>query len=241
MSVTVEIRRASARFVDRAPGRVTHHSFSFGEHYDPEWVGFGAIVCHDEHSLGGGRGFPDHAHRDAEIVTWVLDGALEHTHRVGTAEPVSGLLEPGAVQVLSAGSGLTHSEVAAPGVGITRFVQVWLTPDEPGTPPSYAVAPVVVEPGTWTLVASGHDPAAPARLGTSAAAFWVARLSAGATIRLPDDPRQHAFVARGALIRASLAEPLSAGDAYLITDRPGLELTAAVPTELLLWTFAPEG
>jgi hypothetical protein len=65
----------------------------------------------------------------------------------------------------------------------------------------------------------------------------VARLEAGGSITLPDDPRQHVFVARGALSRSSLAEPLGAGDAFLITDHPGLELTAAVPTELLLWTF----
>lgn len=237
MSVTVEIRRASARFVTRAPGRDTRHSFSFGEHYDPEHVGFGPMVCHDEHSLGGGRGFPDHRHRDAEIVTWVLDGVLEHTHTAGDGATRSGRLEPGSVQVLSAGSGVTHSEIAAAGIGITRFVQVWLTPDESSTTPSYAVASVSPTPGAWTLVASGHDPAAPARLGTASATFSVARLDAGQTIALPEDHQQHVFVARGALVRSSLADPLSTGDAFLITDRPGLELTAAVPTELLLWTF----
>jgi redox-sensitive bicupin YhaK (pirin superfamily) len=236
MAVTVEIRRASARFVTRSPGRDTRHSFSFGEHYDPEHVGFGPMVCHDEHSLGGGRGFPDHQHRDAEIVTWVLDGAVDHAHAVGGSVE-TGRLAPGSVQVLSAGSGVTHSEVAATGIGITRFVQVWLRPDQTSTPPSYAVAPVSLDPGAWTLVASGDDPAAPVRVGTSGAAFRVARLGAGDPIVLPDDARQHVFVARGALVRSSLADPLSTGDAFLITDQGGLELTAAVPTELLLWTF----
>jgi redox-sensitive bicupin YhaK (pirin superfamily) len=236
MSVTVEIRRASARFITRAQGRDTRHAFSFGEHYDPEQVGFGPMVCHDEHSLGGGRGFPEHEHRDTEIVTWVLDGALEHSHTAGSASH-TGRLEPGSVQVLSAGSGVSHAEIAATGVGITRFIQVWLTPDETSTPPSYVVAPVSVEPGTWTPVASGHE-AAPARVGTASASFLVARLDAGGSITLPDAPRQHLFVARGALVRSSLADPLSAGDAFLITDHPGIEVTAAVPTELLLWTFA---
>ncbi|MCW2796455.1 pirin family protein [Nocardioides sp.] len=220
----------------RAEGRDTRHAFSFGEHYDPEHVGFGPMVCHDEHSLGGGRGFPEHEHRDTEIVTWVLDGVLEHSHAVGSASH-TGRLAPGFVQVLSAGSGVSHSEIAATGIGITRFVQVRLTPDETSTQPSYVVAPVHLETGAWTLVASGQDPAAPVRIGTSSASFWAVRLEAGATTSLPDAERQHLFVSRGALTRSSLAEPLSAGDAFLLTDHPGIEVTAAVPTELLLWTF----
>src|SRR5689334_9158618 len=79
MSVTVEIRRGSARFVEREVGRVTHHSFSFGEHYDPERLAFGPLVCHDDHLLGSGRGFDTHHHSDLEIVTWVVSGALRHT------------------------------------------------------------------------------------------------------------------------------------------------------------------
>jgi redox-sensitive bicupin YhaK (pirin superfamily) len=145
---------------------------------------------------------------------------------------------PGTVQVLSAGSGVTHAETADPS-GPARFVQVWLTPDQTGADPSYATAPVVLPEGRLVVVASGHDPAAPVRIGTSSATFSVARLPAGGTLTLPDDPRQHVYVARGALVRSSLAGPLVEGDAFRITDRPGLELTAAVPTELLVWTFSP--
>jgi len=231
MPVSVEIRRGTARFLTRGDGYVTRHSFSFGAHYDPANVGFGPLAVHDDHLVRAGRGFDDHRHRDTEIVTWVLSGALEHRDDDGREATVG----PGEVQVQSAGSGITHAEVAGAG-GPVRFVQAWLTPDEPGGEPSYAVAPVSLPPGELVVAASGHR-AAPARLGVRAATFLVARLGPGDTVTLPDEPRQHVFVAGGALGRSSLAEPLSDGDAFRIVDQPGLELTAAVPTELLVWSF----
>ena len=231
MPVSVEIRRGTARFLTRGDGYVTRHSFSFGAHYDPGNVGFGPMVVHDDHLLRAGRGFDDHRHRDTEIVTWVLTGALEHRDLDGRAVTV----RPGEVQVQSAGSGITHAESAGAG-GPVRLVQAWLTPDETDTAPSYAVAPVSLPPGELVVVASGHRPA-PARLGVRDATFLIARLGPGDTVALPDEPRQHVFVGAGALRRSSLAEPLADGDAFRIVDQPGLELTAAVPTELLVWSF----
>ena len=223
--MSVEIRRGTQRYLTRGQGYFTRHSFSFGEHYDPENVAFGPLVCHDDHRLKAGAGFGDHPHRDAEIVTWVLSGSLRHTDSEGHTAQV----RPGEVQVLSAGSGVTHSEVAGP-EGQVRFVQAWLTPDEPGTPPAYSVTPVDLVPGELTPVT---------RVG-SRATLLVARLGSGDTVTLPDAPLQHVFVAGGALTRSSLAEPLADGDAFRITDHPGLEVTAAVPTELLVWTFNRE-
>ena len=243
MPVSVEIRRGTARFATRGEGLLSRHSFSFGAHYDPDNVGFGPLVVHDDHLARAGHGFGDHRHRDAEIVTWVLSGALDHRD-IGDAGGAGGpasagdravTVGPGEVQVQSAGSGITHAEVAATD-GPVRFVQAWLTPDEPGAEPSYAVAPVSLPPGELVVVASGHRPA-PARLGVASATFLVARLGPGDTVTLPDEPRQHVFVGGGALSRSSLAEPLADGDAFRIVDHPGLELTAAVPTELLVWSF----
>lgn len=233
MPVTVEIRRASQSFFTRSKERETRHSFSFGEHYDPENLGFGPLFCHDDHRLRPGTGFTDHPHAEVEIVTWVLEGAVAHTDSTGATT----LVTPGSVQVQSAGSGLRHSEMAAEGVGPTRFVQAWLRPDEAGGTPSSTVAEVELPVGSLVPVVSGHRSSA-ARIGTATATFWVARLDAGGTVTLPDEPLQHVFVGRGALTRSSLAEPLSVGDAFRITDRPGLAVTAAVPTELLVWTFA---
>jgi len=234
--MSVEVRRGSVRFVTRGEGRTTRHSFSFGDHYDPENVGFGPMVCHDDHLLGGGTGFPDHPHRDLEIVTWVLSGAVVHTASVGPPSTVGA----GQVQVLSAGSGISHSEIAEPGAGATRFIQTWVRPDESGAAPSYASAAVgdaVAAGGGLVPVVSGRDGAAVARIGTASATLHAAVLDAGESVTLPDDPLQHVFVATGSLARFSLAEPLSAGDALRIDDRPGLSVTAASPTQLLVWSF----
>lgn len=231
--MTVEVRRGSTRFLTREPGRSTRHSFSFGTHYDQDNVSFGPLVCFDDHLLGAGAGFPDHAHTDVEIVTWVLTGAVVHTDSAGEERR----LTAGMVGVQSAGDGVRHAEVAARDAGPTRFVQAWLVPDEAGGTPTYASAEIAPPPGELVPVVSGHDPAAVLGIGVAAATLWVARLGAGQTVTLPDDAKQHVFVATGALQRSSLAEPLQAGDAFRIDDRPGLVLTAAAPTELLVWTF----
>src|SRR3954451_10944344 len=117
MVVSVEIRRGTGRFVDRGEGRETRHSFSFGEHYDPDNTRFGALVCHDDHRLRAGAGFAEHEHRDLEIVTWVLSGSLVHSDGSGAMS----LVTPGTAQLLSAGSGVRHAEVAGDDAGPTRF------------------------------------------------------------------------------------------------------------------------
>jgi len=236
MPVTVEIRRASQGYLTRERGLRTRHAFSFGGHYDPDNTGFGPMVCHDDHLVGSGLGFPDHPHAGVEIVTWVLEGALVHTDSTGA----SATIPPGTVQVQATGSGIVHSERASE-TGPARFVQAWLAPGagaaDGADEPSYVTTAVDLSGGGLVPVASAHDPAAAVRLRTPNATFSVARLGGGETLTLPADPLQHVYVTRGALLRSSLAEPLADGDSFRITDQPGLELTAGVPTELLVWTF----
>lgn len=225
--MSVEIRRGTDRYLTRGEGFFTRHSLSFGAHYDPDNVAFGPLVCHDDHRLRAGAGFPEHEHRDVEIVTWVLSGSLVHADSAGH----DAVLRPGEVQVLSAGSGITHSEIAGP-EGQVRFVQAWLRPDETGTPPAYSRAPVTLAPGALTPVVT-----------VGGSTLHVARLDTGDTVTLPDAPLLHVFVASGALTRSSLAEPLADGDAFRITrpqDQQGPEpsVTAAVPTELMVWALA---
>ena len=233
MPVTVEIRRASPAFVTKERGRFTRHAFSFGQHYDPENVGFGPLICHDDHWLGAGRGFTSHSHQDVEIITWVVDGVVVHDQEGAK----SSYLNPRTVQVLSAGTGVTHAESAAE-FGATRFIQMWLTPDQTGTPPECHAATPKIADNDWTLIASGDD-AGPgvARVGTAGANLWVTPLAEGSSLGLPHLPRAHVYVAKGALRRSSLAQPLGEGDAFRITDHEGLTVTAAVPSELLMWTF----
>lgn len=231
--VSVEIRRGSARFLERTPGRLSHHGFSFGSHYDPERLSFGPMVCHDDHVLGRGTGFEEHPHEALEIVTWVVTGALVHRDATGTDT----VLAAGECGVLSAGAGVRHSEIAGPD-GPARFVQVWLTPDDDAidSAPHYARTAVDAAPGTGPVRVAGTG--APLALGVRGAALDVVRLGAGEILTLPAAARMHAFLTTGALLRSSLAEPLAAGDAFCMTDEGPYDVTAAVPTEILVWTFA---
>jgi redox-sensitive bicupin YhaK (pirin superfamily) len=215
--MSVDIRRGSDRFVDRAQGRRTLHALSFGEHYDPDHVSFGPMVCHDDHLLAEGQGFDDHSHSDLVIVSYVVSGAVRHTDTTGTTG-ASTLLSPGEIGVLRTGANVVHSEVAA--APQTRFVQVWLTDPGPGGEASYEVVttpPVTPIPG---------------------ATFTALRLEAGETFTTPLARLVHVYVARGALLRSSLAEPLHDGDAFLFTDEPSHELTSGAETDLLVWSFA---
>ena len=217
-----DVRRAADSFVTRAPDRVTWHAFSFGPHYDAANTGHGALVVHDEHLLQPGAGFDAHPHHGVEVVTWVLDGTLRHEDDGGVLRTIGA----GHVQVLSAGTGVVHSE-RNDGDGPLRFVQAWLVGDD--GPPRYDSAPVAVEADRFTPVAGG---AAPVRL-RSRATLHVGRLTSRASVTLPAAARVHVFVARGAVDLAGAR--LEAGDAARLTAEPALAVTAVEPAELLVW------
>lgn len=220
----IEYRTAEDRFVTRAQGRTTWHSFSFGSHYDPGNVGFASLVAHNDERLPPGTGYADHPHADLEIVTWVLTGSLRHTSSVG-----SGVIGPGQVQRLRAGSGVVHSEVAD-GTGETRFLQTWVRPDEPGLEPDYLNARVDVG-DAWTTVA-GQDGLPIASAGT---ALHVADLTAGQRLVLPDASRLHVFVAGG---QTMLGERLlTDGDVARLADEGGRPVTAETDSHLVVWSF----
>jgi len=195
---------------------MTWHTLSFGASYDPARIAIGPMVCHDEHLLAAGAGFETHHHADVDIVTWVVSGALRHTDSLGG----SSVLGPGTVGVLRAGAGVDHSEIAA--APQTRFVQAWLSSEATGV--EYAATPVGPVADSFTEIV---------RLG--GAALSVARLEAGQTVTAPDGELRHLFVATGGLLRNSLAEPLAAGDAYLVRGAGEVTVAAAVPSELVLW------
>jgi redox-sensitive bicupin YhaK (pirin superfamily) len=230
--MAVALYAGSQRSSSTADGRVTRHSFSFGPHYDPANLGFGPLVCHNDDVLEPVRsevaGYPDHPHSELEIVTWVLEGALVHTDSTGARHVV----EAGRAQVLSAGTGIRHSEVADPRSGRCRFVQAWLTPTVAGTAPSYALGEAP-PPGSGLVDAAGGDGL---RLGTRGARLLVAHLPAGESVALPDGPRQHVFAATGSVALADLV--LRGGDAARISDEPGHVVRASEDTELLVWSFA---
>jgi redox-sensitive bicupin YhaK (pirin superfamily) len=220
----IEYRLAGERFCTRAEGRTTWHSFSFGAHYDPGNVGFASLVAHNDDRLPPGTGYADHPHADLEIVTWVLSGALRHTSSVGT-----GVIGPGEVQRLSAGSGVVHSEVAD-GTEETRFLQAWVRPDEPGLEPGYASAAIEVGEG-WTHVAgAGGVP-----LASAGSSLHAADLPVGERLDLPDAARLHLFVASGqVMLGERLLEP---GDAARLVGEGGRPVTAEAGSQLVVWSF----
>lgn len=220
----------SDRSSEAVRGRLTRHSFSFGPHFDPTNLGFGPLVCHNDDEVAPGAGYPDHPHSELEIVTWVLEGALVHTDSARPGAPH--VVEAGRAQVLSAGTGVRHSEVADPQSGRCRFVQAWLTPSAPGATPSYVVGEAPPPASGLVEVAGGSG----LPIGTTGARLFVARLAPGGSVVLPDDPRQHVFAATGAASLAGL--DLGAGDAVRITDEPGRVVRASEETELLVWSFA---
>lgn len=233
--MSLDLRRGADRFLTTGPGRETTHAFSFGPHYDPARLGFGPMVAHNDDAVAPGSGYPDHPHTDLEIVTWVLRGALTHTDSAGARTVVG----PGTLQVMSAGSGIRHSETVDPEAGPTRFVQVWVRPDQPGTQPWHATTPVAdaLASGELVPVVSGRDAGALARIGTRGATLHVARLAAGTTVALPEAPRQHVYVARGAVTLEGSDAVLTDGDAVSLVDEPGRDLVSEESTELLVWSF----
>jgi redox-sensitive bicupin YhaK (pirin superfamily) len=243
MAGVIDVRRAAERFITRTEGLMSRHSFSFGAHYDPDNVGFAVLVAHNDDVVEPGRGYDTHPHRDTEIVTWVLEGSLVHEDSYGNA----GVIHPGLAQRMSAGRGVLHSErndeprAETP----TRFVQMWLRPDEPGLDPSYQQHDVsdALATGTGLLPVvsgiAGLDAAV--RIHTSGAALHVARLDAGETTDLPDAPRLHLFVARGA-VDLDGAGRLDEGDAARLAVDGGPTLTTTtIPAEVLVWQLPASG
>ena len=232
----IDVRRSAERFTTETDWLTSRHSFSFGPHYDPSNVGFAVLVAHNEDVVAPGRGYDTHPHVDQEIVTWVLDGSLVHEDSHGH----SGVVRPGLAQLMSAGRGVLHSERndAPDADRPTRFVQMWLRPDEAGLDPSYAQQEVDPGAGLVPLVSGVAGLDAAVRIHTAGAALHVARLAPGASAELPDAPHLHVFVARGS-VDLEGAGRLEEGDAARFTGTGGPRVTGAAGdgegAEVLVW------
>lgn len=217
----MDLRRAADRPVTRSGGIVLHHALSSGHHYDPADTSYGPLVAHDEIVLEPGAGFPAHRHRDLEVVTWVLAGALEHQDDLGPPA----VLGPGTVQVLSTGSGVEHAETA--GAQGARFLQAWVVPDVRGTEPSCDRAEPALETGLTPVAGAGSG--LPLRCD---AVLLVSRTPAGTTLSLPTGRHLHLHVGSGEVDVDGIV--LGRGDA-LRRDGGGCRLTVRRHAELILW------
>jgi redox-sensitive bicupin YhaK (pirin superfamily) len=196
----------------------------------------GALVTHNDDVLAPGAGFPVHPHRDLEIVTWVLSGALQHADSSGG----SGVVRPGMVGRLSTGAGVHHSETNASS-GETRYLQMWVLPDTEGLP-SYETADLsaALESRAFVAVASGSQPA-PVTLRCHAT-FLVARLPAGSSAAIPPAPLLHVYIACGAVTLSADTEQvqLVSEDAARITNAGTVRVQATADAEVLVWTMGAE-
>ncbi|MGC2998027.1 pirin family protein [Streptomyces sp. G35A] len=218
----MDVRRARERYQggDPAAGIETWHAFSFGPHYDPGNLRFGAVIACNEERLAPGAGFDEHPHSHTEIVTWVVSGEL--THRDSTGH--ESVLRPGDVQRLSAASGVRHVE-RNDGDEPLAFLQMWLAPREPGGEPFYEVVRGIADSTPYALPEAG-------------AMLHVRRLAAGERTAVPDAAYVYAHVVRGEVALAG--EILATGDAARITDARDVEAAAAgTAAELLLWEMRP--
>jgi redox-sensitive bicupin YhaK (pirin superfamily) len=234
-AATIDVRRADERFHTQISWLDSRHCFSFSRHYDPENTHHGLLLVSNDDRVQAGTGFTTHPHRDMEIVTWVLDGELEHKDTTGH----QGLIYPGLAQRMSAGRGIWHSEMNPRDTDV-HFVQMWVLPDTEAVDPSYRQLDINSELGRGGLVpiASGRGHEAAISIRQETAVLWGGRLQPGETVRVPDAPHAHVFIARGEAELES-AGRLGEGDSARLTDAGNPTLTAGPGgAEVLIWETA---
>lgn len=213
----------------------TAHSFSFGDYHDPRHMGFRALRVINEDHLAAGGGFPFHGHADMEIVTYIVDGALEHKDSLGTGE----VIRPGEAQRMSAGTGIRHSEFNASKTDPVHLLQIWLLPSQRGIAPGYEQKTLpVVAPGETRLdLIAAPEGGESAVTIHSDASIGRALLAPGGTLHVPIT-RGHAWVQ---LVRGSLdanGQRLVAGDGLAVSDLASIELQSGEGAEALVFDLA---
>jgi quercetin 2,3-dioxygenase len=214
----------------------TYHSFSFGDYFDPNNENWGALRVFNDDTVAGGSGFPPHPHRDMEIVTYVLSGELLHEDSMGNR----GIVGPGGVQFMSAGTGVRHSEFNNSAQAPLHFVQMWVLPGKLGTPPTYGQREFTTEDrrNRWLTIVSGDEAVeAPIRI-TQQATLEVSRLENSALVH-EFAPKRYGFlfVADGDV--DVNGDRLRTGDAVRSYDVGRLAVKGS--GELVLWDLPAAG
>jgi redox-sensitive bicupin YhaK (pirin superfamily) len=208
------------------------HSFSFADYRDPEHVHFGPLRVINEDIVQPNTGFGTHGHRDMEILTYVLSGTLRHRDSMGHGEDI----RYGEVQVMSAGTGVQHSEVNPSTDEAVHLLQIWIIPDQQDLAPGYQqkLFPQADKLARWCLLAS-PDAGQGSLLIHQDARVSAARLDGAETLDYPIVPGRKAYlhVARGSL--QANGNELTAGDALMYTDESAVKLSAAKEAEVLLF------
>ncbi len=213
----------------------TYHTFSFANYYEPKHMGFRALRVINEDRVSPGNGFGTHGHKNMEIITYVLEGALEHKDSIGTGS----VIQPGEVQRMSAGTGILHSEFNHSKTDSVHFLQIWLLPEKEGLPPSYEqrnFSPAKT-PGKLHLVAArdGRDAAVTVHQDVD---LYAAVLEPGDRVSHSLQSQRHAWVqvARGAITLNGLS--LDKGDGAAISEETDVVIEATTDAEILLFDLA---
>ncbi|MGH7789501.1 MAG: pirin family protein [Candidatus Binatia bacterium] len=211
----------------------SRHTFSFGEYYDPAHMGFRALRVINEDVVAPSQGFGTHPHRDMEIITYVLDGALQHRDSLGNGSAIV----PGEVQRMTAGTGIRHSEMNPSPDTPVHLLQIWLLPEREGLEPGYEQRAIPRSAGGLTLIASRDGREGSVTVHQSVD-LYSANLAAGDQVVHELASGRHAWVqvASGRLTVNGRA--LNAGDAVALSDEPRVEIQAGEQSELLLFDLA---
>ncbi len=218
----ITIRPAAERGQARYDWLDSRFSFSFDQYYDPAHMGFRALRVINDDVIAPGGGFPTHPHRDMEIVSWVLEGALEHKDSLGNG----GIIRPGDVQYMSAGTGIRHSEFNASKTEPAHLLQVWILPDKQGKQPLYGQRSVAEEltPGNLAKV-----------MEFPSATVYAARFDGGESATHSLAAGRYAWVQVGRGEVEVNGVTLGKGDGAAISDESSLRIGAASPSEILLF------
>jgi hypothetical protein len=231
----IRLRPSAERGATQTGWLDSRHTFSFNRYIDPAWTSFRSLRVINEDRVAPGGKFEWHPHRDMEILTWILSGALEHEDSTGAR----GVLRPGDLQKMSAGTGIFHSEANASSTEPLHLLQIWIYPSQQGLQPHYVDKhfPLVERRNRLCLLASpgGRDGSLPVH---QAAELWTALLDEGAAVEhtLPEGLHAWLQVASGEV--ELNGTPLRAGDGAAVTAEPALRITAHSEAELLLFNLA---
>ena len=208
------------------------HTFSFGDFHEPRWMGYGELRVVNEDRVVPGAGFPAHSHSDMEIISYVLEGGLRHRDSTGGGS----VIRRGEVQLMSAGRGISHSEMNDSNSEPVHFLQIWVVPNQRGVAPGYqqkTLDQAALRAGFSKVIAPEGE-AAPLRIYQDVR-LYIAWPAAGQALRQPlaEGRRHYLHLARGAIQLGRVA--LRAGDAAMLENESILELTAESEAELLLF------
>jgi quercetin 2,3-dioxygenase len=231
----ITVRKSDERGKTKIDWLDSRHSFSFGDYYDPAFESFGPLRVINEDWIAGGAGFPPHPHRDMEIVTYIIEGALSHKDSTGGG----GTIRSGMIQRMSAGLGIVHAEFNALSDKPCHLLQIWIMPSKRGIAPSYEEKTIdeAAVRNHFSRIAGPEPQANEVRL-VQDAEIWAAKLDGDveAIHALNQGRKAWLQVAKGEV--SVDGETLKAGDAAAITDQDKIAVRSKTQAELLLFDLA---